>query len=93
MFISNVKVQLVTLENSGTADQLKVYGTYQQAWHDKEVGGWYLSFVLISISLQALKSKLYDELEEMVARYLRPVNLQLEDIYKRLSSLEKRINQ
>ena len=46
-----------------------------------------------SLSLQALKSKLYDELEEMVARYLRPVNLQLEDIYKRLSSLEKRINQ
>ena len=44
-------------------------------------------------SLQALKTKLYDELEEMVARYLRPVNLQLEDIYKRLSTLEKRINQ
>ena len=46
-----------------------------------------------SVSLQALKTKLYDELEEMVARYLRPVNLQLEDIYKRLSTLEKRINQ
>ena len=45
------------------------------------------------VSLQALKTKLYDELEEMVARYLRPVNLQLEDIYQRLSTLEKRINQ
>ena len=46
-----------------------------------------------AMSLQALKTKLYDELEAMVARYLRPVNLQLEDIYKRLSTLEKRINQ
>ena len=55
-----------------------------------EVGGILSSS---SDSLQALKTKLYDELEEMVARYLRPVNLQLEDIYQRLSTLEKRINQ
>ena len=45
------------------------------------------------MSLKALKTKLYDELEAMVARYLRPVNLQLADIYQRLSTLEKRINQ
>ena len=44
------KVQLDTAETSGTADQLQVYGTYQQAWHDKEVAGRlaFLSSLLIS---------------------------------------------
>ena len=46
-----------------------------------------------STVVQVLKTKLYKELEVMVAKYLRPVNLQLADIYKRLSTLEKRINQ
>ena len=34
-----------------------------------------------------------DELETVMASYLRPVNIQLEDIYRRLSTLEKKINQ
>ena len=68
---------LLFLEKTGTGDKMQVYSTFQQAWQDKEV----------------LKTKLYKELEVMVARYLRPVNLQLADIYKRLSTLEKRINQ
>lgn len=34
-----------------------------------------------------------NDLETIIAAYLRPVNLQLEDIYRRLSTLEKKLNQ
>ena len=64
-------------EKRGNADQLQVYETYQNRWQDK----------------QKLKQKMLDDLESIIASYLRPVNLQLEDIYKRLSTLEKRVNQ
>ena len=40
-----------------------------------------------------MKQKMLDDLESIIASYMRPVNLQLEDIYKRLSTLEKRVNQ
>ena len=47
----------------------------------------------LKLILQKYREKMLNDLETIIAAYLRPVNLQLEDIYRRLSTLEKKLNQ
>ena len=44
-------------------------------------------------NVQAQKAKLMSELEAMLARYLKPINRQLDDIYIRVAKMEKQIQQ
>jgi len=75
--VNIANVENQEFERSGTADKLKIYNTYQNKWHDR----------------QKQKQKMLDDLETVIAQYMRPINLQLEDIYKRLSTLEKKVFQ
>eukprot|EP00091_Calanus_sinicus_P011277 TRINITY_DN25583_c0_g1_i1.p1 TRINITY_DN25583_c0_g1~~TRINITY_DN25583_c0_g1_i1.p1 ORF type:complete len:141 (-),score=39.05 TRINITY_DN25583_c0_g1_i1:57-437(-) len=61
----------------GNADQLSIYQTYDSKWSDH----------------QEQKAKLLTELEAMLARYLKPINRQLDDIYIRVAKMEKQIQQ
>jgi hypothetical protein len=44
-------------------------------------------------NVQAQKAKLMSELKSMLARYLKPINRQLDDIYIRVAKMEKQIQQ
>merc|ERR1711915_843613 len=61
----------------GNADRLSVYKTYGSGWSE----------------YQSQRTRLLMELEEMISRYMKPINKQLDDIYIRVGKMEKKIQE